>query len=225
MMKPRPTVFSDVTIWSKIGRLAGVVAHLHLVGLAGLGKGGIANRLALVELRLLDPFGLVVGQEVQRLLPHLRRPGQGPERGVDARSEQAPGDNEDGDADKRNDEHALQFAELFAHAVAGRDAEQRRQPAEPQRIEPPGSLVDAGETPLPAENALRLGGGDRVGRAGHARMSWLKCDCDWRRPPMRRSPRGPQVIPRRPRCLRASAGLSGQSAVCRCRRSVCARRR
>ena len=133
MMKPRPTVFSDGDdLVEDRSACRCSCATLTSSRLAGFGKGGVARRLALVELRLLGPFCLVVGQEVQRLLPHLRRPGQGAERGLDARGEHAPGDEEDGDADERDDEHALQFAELFAHAVARCDAQQRRQPAEPQ---------------------------------------------------------------------------------------------
>ena len=152
--KPRPTVFSDVRIWSTIGRLAGVVALLDLSRLALGDELGVALVLALVERRLLVPFRLVVLPQGAGLLPHLRRPGQGAERGVDARREHAPGDEEDGDADKRDDQQRLADSPSCSLTLspAAMRSSGVSQPS-PNASSQPAALLMRWKTPLPAESA------------------------------------------------------------------------
>ena len=60
---------------SEEGRLARIGTPLHLFRLARCGEGGIALLLAGVERGFLGALGVVIGEQVQRLFPHLRRPG------------------------------------------------------------------------------------------------------------------------------------------------------
>jgi hypothetical protein len=82
------------------------------------------------------------------LLPDLHGAGDGAERGLHLRGKRRPGQDEGDDANERDDESMAQLTELLAQVVAGGDPEDRRQPAEAQRVEPERGLVDGREQAL-----------------------------------------------------------------------------
>ena len=211
MRKPRPTVFSEVTIWSKIGRLAGVVAPLDLFGFAGGDKLGVARRpgvrrtpLPCRARRCGRPTGSTACSQT------WPGPGMAPERGMRPAERVRP-----------------RPTMKMAMPMSGMNSTRFSSPSCSRGLSPAAILNSGVSQPKPRASSHAAALLMRAKRRSRRRMRrarrWRSCRTRWscsmswsnaivirgdRLAGGRRA--GSRSSARRPRCLRASAGPSAR---------------